>query len=119
MRQLTEAGSGAPTRRPRWYPSSVDERDSQSLSLRQQVEQRLPGWRSWYPSIFAAAEDLGLIRARVCPPGQLMLSARHAGVRHDAEQHHRERWGGLEEELHTGEGPPPAAAPRRRRRKRR
>ncbi|MCC5861297.1 MAG: hypothetical protein JJT93_05225 [Gammaproteobacteria bacterium] len=99
----------------------MDERDRQTLSLRQQVEQRLPGWRSWYPSIFAAAEDLGLIRARVCPPGQLMLSARHAGVRNDAEQHHRDRWGGLEEELHTGDGPPPApsGSGRRGRRKRR
>jgi hypothetical protein len=75
-------------------------------TLRQQVERLLPGWQSWYPSIFAAAEDLGLIRARVCPPGQLLISSRHAAVRSDAEQYHRERWGGLEEELHTDEGPP-------------
>lgn len=99
----------------------MDEPRRTDLTLRQQVEQLLPAWQSWYPSVFAAAEDLGLIRARVCPPGQLMLSARHAGVRSDAEQHHRDRWGGLEEELQTELGPA-AAEPqetRRRRRKRR
>lgn len=97
----------------------MDDRHSPGLTLRQQVETLLPGWQTWYPSIFAAAEDLGLIRARVCPPGQLMLSARHASVRSDAEQHHRDRWGGLEEELQTDDRPQVATAGRSRRRRRR
>jgi hypothetical protein len=41
----------------------------QATSLREQVEELLPGWRQWYPSLFDAASDLGLIRARVCDPG--------------------------------------------------
>jgi hypothetical protein len=98
----------------------MDEPRRTDLTLRQQVELLLPAWQSWYPSVFAAAEDLGLIRARVCPPGQLMLSARHASIRSDAEQHHRDRWGGLEEELQTELGPTSVQpeASRRRRRKR-
>jgi hypothetical protein len=64
------------------------------LTLREQVEELLPSWRSWYPSLFDAAADLGLIRARVCPPGSLLLSARHADVRSAAEEAHREKWGG-------------------------
>jgi len=64
------------------------------MSLRDQVDRLLPGWRSWYPSLFDAAADLGLIRARVCPPGSLLLSRRHADVQREAEEMHRERWGG-------------------------
>jgi hypothetical protein len=64
------------------------------MTLRDQVEQLLPSWRQWYPSLFDAASDLGLIRARVCPPGSLLLSRRHAEVRREAEDMHRERWGG-------------------------
>lgn len=64
------------------------------MSLRDQVDRLLPGWRSWYPSLFDAAADLGLIRARVCPPGSLLLSRRHADIRRAAEEMHRERWGG-------------------------
>jgi hypothetical protein len=41
------------------------------VSLRDQVEQLLPGWKRWYPSLFEAARDLGLIRARVCSPDSL------------------------------------------------
>ena len=62
------------------------------LSLREQVEALLPAWQSWYPSLFHAAEDLGLIRARVCAPSALVLSNRHADVRNEAMQAFRERW---------------------------
>jgi len=64
-----------------------------SASLREQVEQLLPRWRQWYPSLFDAASDLGLIRARVCPPGSLLLSRRHADVQRAAEEAHRAQWG--------------------------
>jgi len=64
--------------------------------LKAQVEKLLPNWRSWYPSLFHAAEDLGLIRARVCSPDSLMLSNRHASVQSQAAQAHREQWGGDE-----------------------
>ena len=62
------------------------------LSLREQVEALLPAWQSWYPSLFHAAEDLDLIRARVCAPSALVLSNRHADVRNEAMQAFRERW---------------------------
>jgi hypothetical protein len=64
------------------------------VSLRDQVERLLPGWKRWYPSLFEAARDLGLIRARVCSPDSLLLSKRHASIRRDAEEAHREKWGG-------------------------
>lgn len=64
------------------------------MTLREQVEELLPGWRSWYPSLFDAAADLGLIRARVCSPNSLLLSTRHARVQASAEAAHREQWGG-------------------------
>ena len=44
------------------------------MSLRDYVEEILPEWERWYPSLFDAAADLGVIRARVCPPSQLLLS---------------------------------------------
>ena len=62
-------------------------------TLREQVEQLLPGWKRWYPSLFDAATDLGLLRARVCPPDSLLLSHRHAGVQSAAEAAHRRQWG--------------------------
>jgi hypothetical protein len=62
------------------------------LSLREQVEKLLPTWQSWYPSLFDAAADLGLIRARVCAPSSLMLSTRHADVRNEAMQAFKEHW---------------------------
>jgi hypothetical protein len=65
-------------------------------SLREKVERRLPNWQTWYPSIFDAAVDLGLLRAQVCPPSKLLLSNRHARVQSQAEQAHREKWGGTE-----------------------
>lgn len=62
------------------------------MTLKEQVETLLPEWESWYPSLFDAARDLGLIRARVCPPSMLLLSNRHAAVHHEAIQAHREQW---------------------------
>lgn len=70
---------------------------SQRQNLREQVERLLPAWQSWYPSLFHAAEDLGLIRARVCSPSSLMLSNRHASVQNEALQAFREQWS-VEEE---------------------
>lgn len=61
-------------------------------SLREEVENLLPNWRSWYPNLFDAAVDLGVIRARVCDPNSLLLSNRHASIRAEAAQAHRERW---------------------------
>lgn len=65
-----------------------------SMSLQEQVERVLPSWRRWYPSLFDAATDLGLIRPRVCSPDSLLLSNRHAQVQRAAEAAHREQWGG-------------------------
>ncbi len=62
------------------------------MNLRERVEQILPEWRSWYPSLFDAAVDLGVIRARVCDPSSLLLSNRHARIREAAELEHRKRW---------------------------
>ncbi len=59
-----------------------------------QVEELLPDWERWYPSLFDAASDLGLIRAEVCDPDSLLLTRRHAKIRQRAEDAHREKWGG-------------------------
>jgi hypothetical protein len=66
------------------------------FSIKDEVEKKLPNWRSWYPSLFHAAEDLGIIRARVCSPDDLMLSSRHSGIHNQALEAHREQWGGHE-----------------------
>jgi len=66
------------------------------MNLREEVEALLPNWESWYPSLFHAAEDLGIIRARVCPPSSLMLSNRHSRVRNEAENAFKDKWGGRE-----------------------
>ena len=66
------------------------------MNLREQVERLLPAWERWYPSLFDAASDLGLIKAQVCDPGSLLLSKRHENVRKKAEEAHREKWGGTE-----------------------
>ncbi len=68
------------------------------MSLRDEVDKLLPGWESWYPSVFDAAVDLGLLRARVCSPGSLMLSQRHASVYSEALQAFREQWSVVEPE---------------------
>jgi hypothetical protein len=68
------------------------ETDKERRSLREQVESLLPGWQSWYPSLFDAAQDLGLIRARVCAPSMLMLSNRHAHIQSEALQAFKEQW---------------------------
>lgn len=64
------------------------------MSLREQIEQLLPGWKRWYPSLFEAARDLGVIRARVCSPDSLLLSKRHGKVRNVAKRAHLDQWGG-------------------------
>jgi len=64
------------------------------MTLRDQVERLLPNWERWYPSLFDAACDLGILKAEVCDPGSLMLTRRHAKVRQRAEDAHIEQWGG-------------------------
>ncbi len=64
------------------------------MSLREQVDHLLPGWESWYPSLFDAAVDLGVIRAQVCSPDDLYLSRRHSSVQSAAATAHRDQWGG-------------------------
>ncbi|MGD9843416.1 MAG: hypothetical protein AB7F79_08880 [Steroidobacteraceae bacterium] len=63
-----------------------------SISLRDQVDELLPGWQSWYPSLFDAAQDLGILRARVCDLSSLMLSHRHASIYNEAVQAFRTQW---------------------------
>ena len=70
------------------------------MNLRDHVEALLPEWERWYPSLFDAAQDLGVIRARVCPPSALLLSRRHAVIYSEAVQAFRERWNALEEETY-------------------
>ena len=68
------------------------------MNLRAQVEELLPNWERWYPSLFDAASDLGLIKAEVCDPNSLLLTRRHAKIRQRAEDAHREKWGGQAQE---------------------
>ncbi len=68
------------------------------MNLRNQVEELLPDWERWYPSLFDAASDLGLIKAEVCDPDSLLLTRRHAKIRQRAEEAHREKWGGQVQE---------------------
>ena len=63
------------------------------MNLREQVESLLPTWERWYPSLFDAACDLGLIKAQVCDPSTLLLTNRHARVRQRAEEYPRQKWG--------------------------
>ncbi len=58
----------------------------------------LPNWERWYPSLFDAADDLGIIRAEVCDPDSLNLNRRHAKVRQRANDAHLEKWGGKPQE---------------------
>ena len=64
------------------------------MSLKDQVETLLPNWERWYPSLFDAASDLGLIKAEVCDPNSLLLTRRHQKVRQRAKEAHIEKWGG-------------------------
>ena len=73
------------------------------MNLRNQVEELLPDWERWYPSLFDAASDLGLIKAEVCDPDSLLLTRRHAKIRQRAAEAHREKWCGQVQE-HTGKG---------------
>jgi len=68
------------------------------MNLREQVEELLPNWEQWYPSLFDAADDLGVIRAVVCDPNSLLLSNRHASIRQQAVAAHLEKWGGQDVE---------------------
>ena len=68
------------------------------MSLRDNVEAIFPEWERWYPSLFDAAADLGVIRPRVCPPSSLLLSRRHSAIRSEAIQSCRERWNAVEPE---------------------
>jgi len=107
-------------------PDTLEPEAFERLNLREKVELLLPGWQGWYPSLFDAAEDLGLIRARVCAPSSLMLSNRHASVQNEALQAFKEQWS-VEDE---SEAPPlpirlqgrsltPSQKPRRRKKARR
>ena len=69
-----------------------------AMSLRDEVEALLPNWERWYPSLFDAASDLGIIRAEVCDPDSLNLNRRHAKVRQRAKDAHLEKWGGKPQE---------------------
>jgi hypothetical protein len=66
------------------------------MSLRSRVEAILPEWERWYPSLFDAAADLGVIRARVCAPSSLLLSRRHSAIREEAMRAFRERWNAID-----------------------
>ncbi|MED5462316.1 MAG: hypothetical protein VYC03_06820 [Pseudomonadota bacterium] len=68
------------------------------MSLRYQVEELLPNWERWYPSLFDAASDLGLIKPEVCDLGTLLLSTRHSKIRQRATDAHRKKWGGQAEQ---------------------
>lgn len=72
-------------------------RPRRPMNLRDRVEAIFPDWERWYPSLFDAAADLGVIRARVCAPSSLLLSRRHAVIYGEAVQAFRERWNALEE----------------------
>jgi hypothetical protein len=43
------------------------------MTLKERVEEVFPEWQRWYPSLFDAAVDLGILRARVCDPSSLLL----------------------------------------------
>ena len=83
------------------------------MSLRDRLDVIMPGWERWYPSVFDAAQDLGLIRARVCPPSQLMLSNRHAGIQSEAIESFRKRWA-IEHDPEVDGSPKTARRPKSR-----
>lgn len=65
---------------------------TRAVSLKDQVDELLPNWQSWYPSLFDAAQDLGILRARVCDLNSLVLSHRHASIYNEAVQAFRNQW---------------------------
>ena len=75
------------------------------MNLRQQLDVIMPGWDRWYGSVFDAACDLGLIRARVCAPSSLLLANRHAGVTSEAVRAFREKWAVEDDPLDPGQPP--------------
>lgn len=77
-----------------WLPMNPyqSQASTDKRTLREQVDALLPNWQSWYPSLFDAAHDLGLLRARVCDLSSLVLSKRHASIYNDAVQAFREQW---------------------------
>jgi len=85
-------------------PDSPAPRHTAKRSLRDQVDEMLPDWQSWYPSLFDAAHDLGILRARVCDLSSLVLSKRHASVYNEAVQAFREQWSVEEPEEVHGSG---------------
>lgn len=88
-----------------WHNRRMSEPSiSPTLSLRDQVEALLPNWQSWYPSLFEAACDLGILRARVCDLSSLVLSNRHASIYNEAVQAFRAKW--LADESEGGDEPP-------------
>jgi hypothetical protein len=84
-----------------------------SRSLRDEVDELLPGWQSWYPSLFDAAQDLGILRARVCDLSSLVLSNRHASIYNEAVQAFRNQWSVEEPEAQDAQ---PQSHPQRKRR---
>ena len=66
-------------------PGSLSGGKLDAMTLKERVDAIFPEWQRWYPSLFDAAVDLGVIRARVCDPSSLLLSNRHASVRAAAE----------------------------------
>ena len=84
------------------------------MSLKDQVDALLPGWRRWYPSLFDAAADLGVLRARVCSPDSLLLSKRHERIVAQAEAAHRAQWG-AEDDSEANPGAPAGSVSRRSR----
>ena len=79
-------------------PGSLSGGTLDTMTLKERVDAIFPDWQRWYPSLFDAAVDLGVIRTRVCDPSSLLLSNRHAGVRAAAEQAHRRKWSAEENE---------------------
>lgn len=91
-------------------PTSTKQQGNRSL--RDQVDELLPGWQSWYPSLFDAAQDLGILRARVCDLSSLVLSNRHASVYNEAIQAFRNQWSVEEPEAQDAQ--PEQHKPKRR-----
>jgi len=94
-------------------PATSPTQSQSNRSLRDQVEELLPDWQSWYPSLFDAAYDLGILRARVCDLSTLVLSRRHASVYNEAVQAFREQWSVEEPEESNPADTPHADAPER------